>query len=80
MSDSATTTCSTNGRPSPSQADWLLGAFLLQRRAMLEELGGWDPGYRHYVEDIDLGYRAMRAGWERWYVPGRGRARTTTRP
>jgi hypothetical protein len=40
------------------------------RRAMLAELGGWDEGYRHYVEDIDLCYRAMRAGWERWYVPG----------
>jgi GT2 family glycosyltransferase len=53
----------------PVQADWLLGAFLLQRRTMLEELGGWDAGYRHYCEDIDLGYRAMQAGWERWYVP-----------
>ena len=53
----------------PVEADWLLGAFLLMRRAMLDELGGWDEGYRHYVEDIDLGYRAMRAGWERWYVP-----------
>jgi len=53
----------------PVLADWLLGAFLLMRRTMLEELGGWDEGYRHYVEDIDLCYRAMRAGWERWYVP-----------
>jgi GT2 family glycosyltransferase len=53
----------------PVQADWLLGAFLLMRRTMLDELGGWDAGYRHYVEDIDLCYRAMRAGWERWYVP-----------
>ena len=53
----------------PVEADWLLGAFLLMRRTMLEEIGGWDAGYRHYVEDIDLGYRAMRAGWERWYVP-----------
>src|SRR5262249_59181321 len=53
----------------PAQADWLLGAFLLQRRTMLNELGGWDAGYRHYVEDIDLCYRAARAGWERWYVP-----------
>lgn len=53
----------------PVEADWLLGAFLLMRRAMLDELGGWDEGYRHYVEDIDLSYRAMRAGWERWYVP-----------
>jgi len=53
----------------PVEADWVLGAFLLMRRAMLDELGGWDEGYRHYVEDIDLCYRAMRAGWERWYVP-----------
>jgi N-acetylglucosaminyl-diphospho-decaprenol L-rhamnosyltransferase len=54
----------------PVEADWLLGAFLLQRRTMLDEIGGWDEGYRHYVEDIDLSYRAMQAGWERWYVPG----------
>jgi GT2 family glycosyltransferase len=53
----------------PVQADWMLGAFLLQRRSMLDEIGGWDAGYRHYVEDIDLCYRAARAGWERWYVP-----------
>ena len=53
----------------PVRADWLLGAFLLMRRDMLEELGGWDEGYRHYVEDIDVAYRASRAGWERWYVP-----------
>jgi N-acetylglucosaminyl-diphospho-decaprenol L-rhamnosyltransferase len=53
----------------PVRADWLLGAFLLTRRAMLEEIGGWDGGFRHYGEDIDLAYRAARAGWERWYVP-----------
>ncbi len=53
----------------PVQADWMLGAFLLQRRTMLEQIGGWDAGYRHYVEDIDLAYRAMKAGWQRWYVP-----------
>jgi GT2 family glycosyltransferase len=53
----------------PVQADWMLGAFLLMRRSMLDELGGWDAGYRHYCEDIDLCYRAMRAGWQRWYVP-----------
>jgi N-acetylglucosaminyl-diphospho-decaprenol L-rhamnosyltransferase len=53
----------------PVEADWLLGAFLLQRRELLDEIGGWDAGYRHYVEDIDLCYRAAKAGWERWYVP-----------
>jgi len=58
--------------PSPSepvQSDWMLGGFLLLRRAMLYELGSFDEGYRLYGEDIDLQYRAMRAGWERWYVP-----------
>jgi N-acetylglucosaminyl-diphospho-decaprenol L-rhamnosyltransferase len=53
----------------PVEADWMLGAFLLMRRTMLDEIGGWDAGFRHYCEDIDLCYRAMRAGWERWYVP-----------
>ena len=53
----------------PVQADWMLGAFLLMRRAMLDELDGWDAGFRHYCEDIDLCYRAAQAGWERWYVP-----------
>jgi GT2 family glycosyltransferase len=54
----------------PVQADWMLGAFLLMRRTMLDEIGGWDAGFRHYCEDIDLCYRAAQAGWERWYVPG----------
>jgi N-acetylglucosaminyl-diphospho-decaprenol L-rhamnosyltransferase len=53
----------------PVQCDWMLGGFLLLRRTMLEELGGFDEGFRLYGEDIDLQYRAMRAGWERWYVP-----------
>jgi N-acetylglucosaminyl-diphospho-decaprenol L-rhamnosyltransferase len=53
----------------PVQADWMLGAFLLMRRTMLDEIDGWDAGFRHYCEDIDLCYRAAQAGWERWYVP-----------
>jgi len=61
---------SLDDRPTePAPADWMLGAFLLMRRAMLDEIGGWDAGYRHYCEDIDLCYRAMRGGWERWYIP-----------
>jgi GT2 family glycosyltransferase len=53
----------------PVEADWMLGGFLLLRRTMLDELGGFDEGFRLYGEDIDLQYRAMQAGWERWYVP-----------
>ena len=57
------------GPEEPVEADWMLGGFLLLRRTMLDELGGLDEGFRLYGEDIDLQYRAMRAGWERWYVP-----------
>ena len=53
----------------PAPADWLLGAFVALRREMLDELGSFDPGYRLYGEDVDLCYRAMCAGWERWLVP-----------
>jgi GT2 family glycosyltransferase len=53
----------------PAPAETMLGAFILLRRTMLDEIGGWDPGFRMYCEDIDLNYRAARAGWERWYVP-----------
>ena len=53
----------------PVQADWMLGAFLLLRREMLDELGGFDEQFRLYGEDIELCYRAAKAGWERWYVP-----------
>jgi N-acetylglucosaminyl-diphospho-decaprenol L-rhamnosyltransferase len=53
----------------PVEADWMLGGCLLLRRSMLDELGGYDAGFRMYGEEIDLCYRAARAGWERWYVP-----------
>ena len=53
----------------PAPADWMLAAFLLLRREMLDELGGFDERFRLYGEDIELCYRAAKAGWERWYVP-----------
>jgi GT2 family glycosyltransferase len=57
-------------RPSePTPTDWMLGGFLMLRRSMLEELRGFDAGFRMYGEEIDLCYRAAKAGWERWYVP-----------
>src|SRR5207253_6909557 len=32
----------------PAPADWMLGGFLLLRREMLDELGGFDAGCRRY--------------------------------
>jgi GT2 family glycosyltransferase len=53
----------------PVEADWMLGGFLMLRRRMLAAIGGFDEGFFLYGEDIDLCYRAWRAGWSCWYVP-----------
>jgi GT2 family glycosyltransferase len=41
----------------------------LYRRALLEELGGFDDRFFLYCEDTDLGLRARWAGWKCLYVP-----------
>jgi GT2 family glycosyltransferase len=53
----------------PVRVDWMLAAFLLLRRELMDDLGGFDESFRLYGEDIELCYRAAKAGWERWYVP-----------
>jgi GT2 family glycosyltransferase len=59
-----------DARPTePVEADWMLGGFLLLRRAAFDEVGGFDEGFRMYGEEIDFCYRLAKAGWERWYVP-----------
>jgi GT2 family glycosyltransferase len=45
------------------------GAAALYRRAMLEEVGGFDEQFFLYCEDTDLGLRARWAGWKCLYVP-----------
>ena len=49
--------------------DWAIGAFLLVRRAAWDAAGGFDQGQWMYAEDLDLGWRAARAGWSTRYVP-----------
>lgn len=49
--------------------DWLLGACLLLRRKMIDDIGLFDEKYYLYVEDIDYCFRAWRKGWQVWYVP-----------
>ncbi len=41
----------------------------LYRKAMLDEVGLFDPDFFISYEDIDLGWRAQLAGWRARYVP-----------
>ncbi len=45
------------------------GCAALYRRAMLDEIGGFDETFFLYCEDTDLGLRAQWAGWRCLYVP-----------
>ena len=53
----------------PKRLDWVTGAFLLTRREVLKEVGGWDESYFMYVEEVDLCYRIKKHGWQIWYLP-----------
>jgi GT2 family glycosyltransferase len=44
------------------------GAFVLVRRSVLDDIGGWDESYWFYGEDLDLCLRAGKAGWRVRYV------------
>lgn len=45
------------------------GGAALYRRAMLDEIGLFDERFFAYLEDVDLAWRAQRAGWRCVYVP-----------
>jgi GT2 family glycosyltransferase len=45
------------------------GSAALYRRAMLDDIGGFDDAFFLYCEDTDLGLRARWAGWRCLYEP-----------
>jgi N-acetylglucosaminyl-diphospho-decaprenol L-rhamnosyltransferase len=49
--------------------DWICGASMLIRPAVLDSIGGMDENYFLYFEETDFCYRAKKAGFATWYVP-----------
>jgi N-acetylglucosaminyl-diphospho-decaprenol L-rhamnosyltransferase len=49
--------------------DWLVGACLLVRRQVYEQVGGLDEGFFMYSEELDWCRRIKAAGWEIVYLP-----------
>ena len=48
---------------------WVMGAALLVRRSAYEQVGGFDPSFHMYCEEVDLAYRLATAGWETHFAP-----------
>ena len=57
------------GTPVEGSTGWLSGSFMLLRREAFEAVGGFDPTYFMYCEDMDLCRRLGERGWSSVYVP-----------
>jgi len=57
------------GTPVEGTTGWLSGSLMLLRREAWEQVGGFDPKYFMYCEDMDLCRRLAEAGWQNVYVP-----------
>jgi GT2 family glycosyltransferase len=53
----------------PQPIDWLPGTAVVFRREWYTEIGGFDPGYFMYCEDVDLSRRARAREWTLLTVP-----------
>lgn len=53
-----------------AEIDSVVGAFMLMRAEVLNQVGLLDERYFMYAEDLDLAYRAKAEGWQVWYNAG----------
>jgi len=52
-----------------SEVDVVAGAFMMIKKEILEEVGGFDESFFMYGEDIDLSYRIQKQGYKNYYYP-----------
>ena len=57
------------GSPVEGTTGWLSGSLMVVRREAWEQVGGFDPKFFMYCEDMDLCRRLAEAGWQNVYVP-----------
>lgn len=55
--------------PVTLETSWCSGAAFAIRRKVFEEIGGFDPHFFMYAEDVDLSWKAQAAGYKILYCP-----------
>jgi GT2 family glycosyltransferase len=53
----------------PRKSLFACGGAMAMRKDLFEDVGGFDPEFFAYYEDVDLGWRSWVQGHEVWYVP-----------
>jgi GT2 family glycosyltransferase len=49
------------------QVEILVGAFMMLKKSVYQEIGGFDEDYFMYGEDIDLSFRLLKKGYQNYY-------------
>ena len=57
------------GQDEQRDVEQLMGAALMIRKSVLDEVGGMDERFFMYYEEVDLCYRIKQAGWRVVFVP-----------
>jgi len=53
----------------PQPIDWVSGASMMVRSAVVDRIGGLDEAFFLYFEETEFCHRAKAAGFSTWYVP-----------
>lgn len=51
------------------KVDWVKGGLLMMRKDVFEKLGGFDEKIFMYTEDMELCFRAQKAGYNSYFYP-----------
>jgi GT2 family glycosyltransferase len=52
-----------------AEVDWVMGSFLVARGAVCRQVGGFDPDFFMYAEEMEWCFRVRRAGWKVVFLP-----------
>ena len=56
-----------DANPQPAEVEMISGACLMMRRSVFQQVGQFSTEYFMYAEDVDLCYKARRAGFNNYY-------------
>ena len=51
------------------EVDWVIGAFFMIRKSLIDRIGLLDEQFWIYGEEVDFCHRAKKAGFQTWYFP-----------
>ncbi len=51
------------------EVNQIAGTFIMTKREVIDQVGGFDESFHLWFEDVDFCYRVKKAGWKVIYIP-----------